>query len=200
MARYTGAVCRLCRKEGEKLFLKGSRCTTDKCGLTRRPQIPGQHGKGRRSRVSDYAKHLREKQKVKRYYGLLETQFRKYFEIASLKKGITGQLFLESLEMRLDSVVYAVGLSMSRAQGRQLIRQGKFLVNGTKVDIPSYLVKVGDIVSSVDKRNSNKDSDAIPKWILWNASKKEAKVKDNPTKDDIGIEINEQLIVEFYSR
>ena len=200
MARYTGPVCRLCRKEGEKLFLKGSRCTTEKCALTRRPQAPGQHGNWRRARVSDYGKHLREKQKVKRYYGLLELQFKKYFEIANKKAGITGQMFLELLEMRLDGVVYASGISTSRAQGRQLIRQGKITVNGKKVTIPSYITKVNDVIGTIDNRGSNKDIDGMPEWVLWNASKKEATVKRKPVKDDIGIEINEQLIVEFYSR
>lgn len=200
MARYTGSVCRLCRKEGEKLYLKGSRCSSEKCAFTKRPQAPGQHGNWRRARVSDFGKHLREKQKVKRYYGLLETQFRKYFEMANKKTGITGQFFLELLEMRLDGVVYASGLSASRAQGRQLIRQGKILVNGNKVTIPSYITKVNDVVSAVDGRTSNKDLDGMPSWILWNPTKKEATVKQTPVKDDIGIEINEQLIVEFYSR
>ena len=200
MARYTGSVCRLCRREGEKLFLKGTRCTSEKCALTKRAQAPGQHGNGRRSRVSDYGKHLREKQKVKRYYGLLENQFKKYFEIASKKEGVTGALFLASLEMRLDGVVYASGLAVSRAQGRQMIRQGKVTVNGKKVDIPSYLTSVGDVIGTIDNRDTNKEKDLMPVWLAWNGSKKEVKVQGEPKKEDIGIEINEQLIVEFYSR
>lgn len=200
MARYTGAVCRLCRREGEKLFLKGARCTSDKCGLTRRMSVPGQHGASRKGRTSDYAKHLREKQKAKRYYGLLEAQFRKYYERAAKMEGITGQVFFKLLELRLDSVVYNAGLATSRNSARQLIRQGKFTVNGKSVNVPSYELSVEDEISSVDKRSSIKDLEVIPAWISWNGTDKVAKVKSEPAKEDLGLEVDAQLIVEFYSK
>lgn len=199
MAKYTGPKCKLCRREGVKLFLKGSRCYSDKCALSRRNYAPGQHGNSR-SRLSDYGKHLREKQKVKRIYGLLESQFRRYFEEASKKKGVTGQVLLQNLESRLDSVVYYSGFATSRARARQLVRQNKVSINGKKVTIPSYAVKKGDIVSCETVLSTPKTADEMPEWLSWNSTKKELSVLRLPEREDISAEINEQLIVEFYSR
>ena len=154
MARYTGPVCRLCRREGMKLYLKGDRCYSDKCAIDRRSYVPGQHGQGRK-KVSGYGLQLREKQKAKRYYGVMESQFRKYFNMAERMKGVTGENLLSILESRLDNLVYRIGLGESRKEARQLVRHGHFLVNGKKVDIPSYLVKVGDVVEVKESsRNS----------------------------------------------
>src|SRR5215471_2036427 len=147
MARYIGPVCRLCRREGMKLFLKGERCYTDKCAIEKRNVAPGQHGRARKAKLVGYGVQLREKQKVKRTYGVLENQFRRYFEAADRAKGITGELLLQSLERRLDNVIYRIGFATSRAQARQLVRHGHFLVNGKKVDIPSFSVKIGDTVA-----------------------------------------------------
>jgi len=208
MARYTGAVCRLCRREGEKLFLKGDRCYTQKCGVGKRAYPPGQHGQGR-SKASDYGLHLREKQKVKRYYGLLETQFRSYFEMAVKKKGPSGENFLAILESRLDNVVYRLGLGSSRAEARQLVRHGHFTVDGKKVNIPSFLVKPGMIISireksrQLDKIKGNLEASSArtaPKWLETDASGQLAKVVAQPTKADIDLPIAEHLIVEFYSK
>ena len=146
MARYTGAVCRLCRREGQKLFLKGDRCYTDKCAIDRRGYAPGQHGNARNKKLSEYGLQLREKQKAKRYYGVQESQFEGYFEMANKRAGMTGENLLAILESRLDNVIYRLGFAMSRAEARQLVRHGHFTVNGAKVNIPSYLVKVGDVV------------------------------------------------------
>ena len=209
MARYTGSVCRLCRRENQKLFLKGDRCYTGKCAIDRRPaQTPGQHGKGRK-KLSEYGLQLREKQKARRYYCVLEGQFRKYFEMAVAKKGITGENLLAILESRLDNVVYRLGLAMSRPEARQLVNHGHFTVNGKRVNIPSYLVKTGDIISLQEKsRSLDKFKDVIeanssrvpPKWLDFDKSKFEAKVMNTPERSDIDFPIEEHLIVELYSK
>ncbi|MCL2368564.1 MAG: 30S ribosomal protein S4 [Oscillospiraceae bacterium] len=208
MARYTGAVCRLCRREGEKLFLKGDRCYTEKCAVGKRPYPPGQHGQGR-SKASDYGIHLREKQKAKRYYGLLESQFRGYYELAAKKTGKTGENLLSILESRLDNVVYRLGLGASRAEARQLVRHGHFTVDGRKVNIPSFLVRPGMILSirdtsrQSDKIKGNLEASASrtpPKWLEFDASNAMAKIVALPGKEDIDFPIAEHLIVEFYSK
>jgi len=208
MARYTGAVCRLCRREGQKLFLKGDRCYTEKCAADRRPYPPGQHGQGR-TKTSDYGLQLREKQKAKRYYGILESQFRGYFTMASKRKGKTGENLLAILETRLDNTVYRLGFAMSRAEARQLVLHGHFLVNGRKVNIPSFLVRPGMIISlkessrSLDKLKSVIEANSSrvpPKWLDYDANSLIAKVTTVPTREDIDIPIEEQLIVELYSK
>lgn len=208
MARYTDAVCRLCRREGQKLFLKGDRCYTDKCSVTRRAYAPGQHGQGR-SKVSEYGSQLREKQKARRYYGVLESQFRGYFELASKRKGQTGENLLSILESRLDNVVYRLGFAMSRAEARQLVRHGHFTVDGHKVNIPSFLVKTGNVIALKD---SSRDLDKIktsietnsfrqpPKWLDFDKNTLVAKVVALPAKEDIDLPIEEHLIVELYSK
>ena len=160
MARYTGAVCRLCRREGQKLFLKGERCYTDKCGIQRRAYAPGQHGQGRK-KLSGYGLQLREKQKARRYYGVLEGQFHHYFELANKKSGVTGENLLAILESRLDNVVYRLGFGTSRPEARQLVRHGHFTVNGKKVNIPSYLVKVGDVIAIKEESKSSEKIKAV---------------------------------------
>ena len=208
MARYTDAVCRLCRREGQKLFLKGDRCYTDKCAADRRPYPPGQHGQGR-TKTSEYGLQLREKQKAKRYYGILESQFRGYFTMASKRKGKTGENLLAILETRLDNTVYRLGFAMSRAEARQLVLHGHFLVNGRKVNIPSFLVRPGMIISlkeksrSLDKLKSVIEANASrvpPKWLEYDANAMIAKVSTVPAREDIDIPIEEQLIVELYSK
>jgi len=208
MARYTDAVCRLCRREGQKLFLKGDRCYTEKCATDRRPYPPGQHGQGR-TKTSEYGLQLREKQKAKRYYGVLESQFRGYFNMASKRKGKTGENLLAILETRLDNTVYRLGFAMSRAEARQLVLHGHFLVNGRKVNIPSFLVKPGMIISLKEKsRGLDKLKSVIeanssrvpPKWLEYDANALIAKVSTVPTREDIDIPIEEQLIVELYSK
>ena len=208
MARYTDAVCRLCRREGQKLFLKGDRCYTDKCALTRRAYAPGMHGQGR-SKASEYGTQLREKQKAKRYYGVLETQFRSYFEMASKRKGKTGENLLALLETRLDNVVYRLGFAMSRAEARQLVTHGHFTVNGRKVDIPSFLVKPGMVVSlkessrSLEKFKSSLEANSFrqpPKWLEFDRDNMTAKVAAMPAREDIDLPVEEQLIVELYSK
>jgi len=208
MARYTDAVCRLCRREGQKLFLKGDRCYTDKCAADRRPYPPGQHGQGR-VKTSEYGIQLREKQKAKRYYGILEKQFRGYFDMAIKRKGKTGENMLAILESRLDNTIYRLGFAMSRAEARQLVLHGHFLVNGRKVNIPSFLVKPGMIISLKEKsRGLDKIKSVIeansfrqpPKWLEYDANSLIAKVSTIPTREDIDIPIEEQLIVEFYSK
>jgi small subunit ribosomal protein S4 len=209
LARQTGPVCRLCRREGTKLFLKGDRCHTEKCAIERRNFPPGQHGKARRPRMLGYGVQLREKQKVRRIYGILEGQFRHYFEKAAVKKGITGELLLQYLERRLDNVVHRMGLATSRSQGRQAVRHGHFQVNGRKVNIPSYLVKPGDIVEvrAGSRENktllANRDSSAhlaIPSWIDLDRDNLRARILSNPQRQDIAQPIQEQLIVELYSK
>ena len=208
MARYTDAVCRLCRREGQKLFLKGDRCYTDKCGADRRPYPPGQHGQGR-AKASEYGLQLREKQKAKRYYGTLERQFRGYFDMAIKRKGKTGENLLAILESRLDNTIYRLGFAMSRAEARQLVLHGHFLVNGRKVNIPSFLVRPGMIISlkeksrSLDKFKAVIEANAFrqpPKWLEYDPNALVAKVIAVPTREDIDIPIEEQLIVELYSK
>jgi small subunit ribosomal protein S4 len=208
MARYTGAVCRLCRREGTKLYLKGERCYSDKCSLNKRQYAPGQHGQGRK-KLSEYGVQLREKQKARRYYGILEGQFRHYFELAEKKQGITGENLLSILETRLDNVAYRLGIGTSRAEARQLVRHGHVLVNGKKVNIPSFLVSVGDVITLKEaSRGSEKikavleatSGRAVPKWLDYNRDTLEAKVIAAPARDDIDLEIAEHLIVELYSK
>ena len=208
MARYTGAVCRLCRREGTKLYLKGERCYTDKCSIKKRQYAPGQHGQGRK-KLSEYGVQLREKQKARRYYGILEGQFRHYFELAEKKQGITGENLLSILETRLDNVAYRLGIGTSRAEARQLVRHGHVLVNGKKVNIPSFLVSVGDVITLKEaSRGSEKikavleatSGRAVPKWLDYNRDTLEAKVIAAPARDDIDLEIAEHLIVELYSK
>lgn len=208
MARYTGAVCRLCRREGAKLYLKGDRCYSDKCSFKSRQYAPGQHGQGRK-KMSEYGLQLREKQKTKRFYGVLESQFRHYFELAEKKAGITGENLLSILETRLDNVVYRLGFGTSRAEARQLVRHGHFTVNGRKVNIPSFLVSVGDVVALKEKSLDSVKVKAIlestsgkkpPKWLDLDPEKNEAKVIAAPARDDIDLDVAEHLIVELYSK
>ena len=208
MARYTEAVCRMCRREGQKLFLKGDRCYTQKCAMECRAYAPGMHGQNR-SKTSEYGTQLREKQKAKRYYGLLENQFRNYFELAERRPGQTGENLLAILESRLDNVVYRLGFAMSRAEARQLVSHGHFTVNGRKVNIPSYLVKPGMVVSlkdsskSLEKIKANVEANAFrqpPKWLEYDANNMIAKVTAVPAREDIDLPIEEHLIVELYSK
>ncbi|MBQ9267122.1 MAG: 30S ribosomal protein S4 [Clostridia bacterium] len=209
MARYIEDSCRVCRREGEKLFLKGSRCYTDKCAITRRAYAPGQHGQ-KRKKQSEYGMQLREKQKAKAFYGVLESQFRKYFEEASRRKGVTGTNLLQILESRLDNVVYRLGLATSRGQARQLVRHGHFTVNGHKVDIPSYLTKVGDEIkvkeasenSEIFKQiiEANENGRPVPAWLEADLGNKSGKVVAVPTREEIDLPVQEQLIVELYSK
>jgi small subunit ribosomal protein S4 len=208
MARYTGAVCKLCRREGEKLFLKGDRCYTGKCAMERRAFAPGQHGQGRK-KTSEYGLQLRAKQRARRYYGVLEGQFHHYFEIAERKPGVTGENLLKLLESRLDNIVYRAGFANSRTEARQLVVHSHFTVNGKKVNIPSYLCKAGDVISIKEKsRDSEKikavlDANAsrpVPEWLDANKDKFEVKVVNLPERDAIDAPIEEHLIVEFYSK
>ncbi len=211
MARYTGAVCKLCRREGEKLFLKGEKCFTN-CPLDKHNYPPGEHGKrgaGRRRKISDFGRQLREKQKARRIYGVLERQFRRYFRQAQKKKGMTGAMLLILLERRLDNVVYRLGLARSRAEGRQIVRHGHIAVNGRKVDIPSYLVRAGDVVTvlpSSRKKTHFKSlaeklgERGVPEWLSLDAESMSGKVLDYPSREQIDVPVNEQLIVEYYSR
>ncbi len=208
MARYTGPVCRLCRREGLKLFLKGERCYTDKCGIQRRAYAPGQHGQGRK-KMSEYGMQLREKQKCRRYYGVLESQFEKYFEMANKKVGVTGENLLTILESRLDNVVYRLGFGTSRPEARQLVTHGHFTINGKKVDIPSYLVKPGEVITVKEaSRGSEKikavleatASKAIPKWLDLDRNTLSAKVVALADREDIDLPLEEHLIVELYSK
>ena len=208
MARYTEAVCRLCRREGQKLFLKGDRCYTDKCAMVGRAYPPGMHGQGR-SKTSEYGLQLREKQKAKRYYGVLENQFRHYFELAERRPGQTGVNLLSLLESRLDNVIYRLGFAMSRAEARQLVVHGHFTVNGRKVNIPSFLVKPGMVIGvketsrGMEKLKANCEANAsrpAPKWLEYDAGNMIAKVVAHPAKDDIDLPIAEHLIVELYSK
>ena len=206
MARYTGATCRLCRREGMKLFLKGDRCYTDKCAFVRRAVAPGQHGASKK-KLSDYGVQLREKQKARRIYGVLESQFRSYYEKADNMSGITGENLLMLLETRLDNVVYRLGYGASRSESRQLVNHGHFLVNGKKVDIASYKVSVNDVISVSEKsRGSEKfksfieNPKTLPKWLEINHEDYSGKVVAAPTREDIDIPVNETLIVELYSK
>ena len=208
MARYTDASCRLCRREGAKLFLKGSRCYSDKCSIGRRAYAPGQHGQARKKQ-SEYGLQLREKQKAKRFYGLLEGQFYKYYEMASKMKGITGENLLFLLESRLDNVVYRFGLGGSRAEARQLVTHGHFLVNGRRVNIPSYLTKPGDVISLCDKSKSSSKFEQVldvtsgrvlPQWLEFDPDNYTGKVVGTPTREDVDVPVKEHLIVELYSK
>ena len=208
MARYTDAVCRLCRREGQKLFLKGARCYSDKCSVGKRQYAPGQHGQGRK-KLSEYGIQLREKQKAKRYYGVLESQFEKYFDMASNKKGITGETLLQILESRLDNVVYRLGFALSRPEARQLVRHGHFTVDGHKVNIPSYLVKPGAVITIKENSRSlpkmkaileQTDGKVIPKWLDLDRNTLQAKVVNLCDREDIDLDVQEHLIVELYSK
>jgi len=208
MARYTGSVCRQCRREGTKLFLKGDRCYSDKCAVTKRHTPPGMHGQGRRKQ-SEYGVQLREKQKVRRAYGVLESQFRKYYDAAANMRGVTGENMLSLIERRLDNVAYRLNFGESRPMARQMVTHGHIRVNGKKVDIASYQVKVGDVISI---REKSRDLDffkalreqgasrTIPKWLEFDAETLTGKVVALPQRDDIDLTIEEHLIVEFYSR
>ena len=209
MARYTDSVCRLCRRENMKLFLKGDRCYSDKCAFDRRGYPPGQHGQRRGRKVSDYGTQLREKQKVKRMYGLSEKQFRLFFHRADRKKGITGTNLLVSLECRLDNVIFRLGFVNSRAQGRQLVKHNHFLVNGKKVNIPSYLIKRGDVIEVRENSRTIKaiteSLDAvvrrgIPQWLDLEKDSLKGTIKGYPVREDLTMPIQEQLIVELYSK
>ncbi|MEQ1910826.1 MAG: 30S ribosomal protein S4 [Vicinamibacterales bacterium] len=209
MARYIGPVCRLCRREGMKLFLKGERCYTEKCAIEKRNFAPGQHGKTRKAKLAGYGIQLREKQKVKRIYGVLEDQFRRYFETAERTRGITGATLLQLLERRLDNVIYRLGLSTSRSQARQLVRHGHFLINGKKVDIPSYSLKQGDVVTVLGRSQKNTTIEhaiqevkgrGIPEWLSFDAASISGRVVSMPTREQINLPVQEQLIVELYSK
>jgi small subunit ribosomal protein S4 len=206
MARYTGATCRLCRREGMKLNLKGDRCFTDKCAFARRGYAPGQHGQSKK-KMSNYGLQLREKQKAKRIYGVLESQFRRYYEKADKLRGITGENLLRLLEVRLDNVVYRLGYGNSRQEARQLVTHGHFLVNGKKVDIPSYSLTANEVVSACEKSRATEkfkvfleNPKTLPNWLEANLEKFEGKVLALPTREDIDVPVNETLIVELYSK
>lgn len=208
MARYTDAVCRLCRRENQKLFLKGTRCYTEKCSFNKRSYAPGQHGQARK-KVSEYGLQLREKQKTRRYYGILESQFRGYYEMAVKKAGVTGENLLAILESRLDNVVYRLGWATSRPEARQLVRHGHFEVNGKKVNIPSFLVSVNDTIAIRDKSRSSEkikaildttDSRVVPAWLSVDKNALSATVAKMPAREDIDLPIEEHLIVELYSK
>ena len=208
MARYTDEQCRICRREGQKLFLKGDRCYSDKCSISRRNYAPGQHGQ-KRAKLSEYGTQLREKQKTKSYYGVGEKQFRGYFEMASNKKGITGENLLQILESRLDNVVYRLGFGASRAQARQLVNHGQFAVNGQRVDIPSYLVKAGDVITVRENKKENgaikanieaNSARPVPAWLELNNETLSGKVVRLASREDVDIPVEEHLIVELYSK
>ena len=208
MARYRGSVCRLCRREGIKLYLKGSRCETEKCAIEKRAYPPGQHGQ-ERSKFSEYGVQLREKQKVKRIYGVLEKPFRNYFFAADKKKGVTGENLLQNLELRLDNVIYRMGLAPSRNAARQLVRHKHFTVNGKKMDVPSYILRQGDIITPNPSKSKKKPvNDAIaniknktlPEWLAFDTDSKQGIIQGMPTREDVKLPIEEQLIVELYSR
>jgi len=206
MARYADAKCRLCRREGMKLFLKGARCFTDKCAIERRNYPPGQHGLNR-GKLTPFGVQLREKQKAKRIYGVLESQFRRYFHAAEREKGVTGENLLRLLELRLDNVVYRLGFAASRRESRQMVAHGHFAVNGRKVSVPSFLVKVGDTVALRGTRyearvddNMNAGRGAVPQWLELDAAGRRGVVRSLPLREDIQIPVSEQLIVELYSK
>ena len=208
MSRYKDEQCRICRREGQKLFLKGSRCYSDKCSITRRNYAPGQNGQ-KKSKISEYGTQLREKQKTKAFYGVWEKQFRRYFDMASTSKGKTGEVLLQILESRLDNVVYRLGFASSRAQARMLVTHGAFEVNGHKVDIPSYLVKAGDVIAVREIRKDNgaikiaveeNGSRPVPAWLEKDQEKLSGKVVTLATREDIDLPVEEHLIVELYSK
>ncbi len=209
MARYTGASCRLCRRENKKLFLKGDRCYSDKCAVVRRATVPGQHGKARARKTSEYGLQLRAKQSTRRYYGVLESQFATYYDIASRKPGMAGENLLRILESRIDNIVYRAGFASSRKEARQLVRHNHFTLNGEKVNIPSILLKAGDVVAVA---NSSKNSDKIkavveansarptPKWMDVSKDQLTANIIELPNREDIDFDVEEHLIVEYYSK
>lgn len=207
MARYTGAVCRRCRRAGEKLFLKGEKCYKEKCPVARRAYAPGQHGQ-QRKKLSEYGLQLCEKQKAKRFYGILEGQFRKYFEMAFKKPGVTGENLLKILETRLDNVVYRMGLADSRAQARQFVRHSHITVNGKKVNIPSYLIKVGDVIALKEKSRGistikeilEANNAKAPRWLEVDVANFCCKVIALPEREDVDLQVLEHLIVELYSK
>ena len=208
MARYTGAVCRLCRREGLKLFLKGERCYTDKCAIERRNYPPGQHGQAR-PKFSEYSIQLREKQKLRRIYGILEGQFRRYFQMADRAKGVTGETLLQLLERRMDNMVYRMGFATSRSEARQLVMHGHFSVNGRKVNVPSFLVKVGDVVAVTERsRKVVRIQEAldlaqrrgVPDWLEVSSEAFTGRVKSIPVRADLTMPINEKLVVVLYSK
>lgn len=208
MARYTAPLCRLCRREGMKLFIKGTRCYTEKCAFERRKYPPGQHGQNR-AKLSDYGLQLREKQKVKRIYGIMEKQFKNYFEKATKMKGVTGENLLKLLERRLDNVVYRMGFAINRRQARQLVRHGFFLVNGKKVDVPSYLLRPGDVVEVKDTAKNHElikenlalaEQRGFPVWTEVNIEEMKGKFVRVPEREEMQLPVHEQLIVEFYSK
>ena len=210
MARYTGAVCKLCRREGTKLFLKGDRCYSNKCSMERRASLPGKNAKTTRiKKLSTYGIRLREKQKLRKYYGLLEKQFKNYFQKAERKKGVTGENLLELLERRLDNVVFRLGITKSKAQARQLILHSHILVNGKKVNIPSYQVNVNDIIEIKEKSKNieelkeikeGKIEISIPSWLEFDAEKLKGKILRFPSKEELNLPVEEKLVVEYYSR
>jgi small subunit ribosomal protein S4 len=209
MARYVGPACRLCRREGMKLFLKGERCYGEKCAIERRNVPPGQHGRGRRARMAGYGLQLREKQRVKRIYGVLESQFRRYFKEADRRRGVTGEMLLQLLEGRLDNVVYRLGLATSRPQARQLVRHGHFTVNGRRADVPSFGLKAGDQVAVKPSSTKNPailyameevKGRGIPEWCEFDSNKVAGQLTALPTRDQLNLPIQEQLIVELYSK
>lgn len=207
MARYTGPVCRLCRREGQKLFLKGDRCYTDKCAIAKRNFAPGQHGQSRK-KVTEYGMQLREKQKVRRFYGISESQMAKYFNMADKMRGITGENLLKILELRLDNVVYRMGLASSRAEARQLVTHGHFLLNGAKADIPSLLTTVGDVIQVKDRSRSSERFKSLVEnhngntvaWLNIDLDALKGTIVAEPTREDIDIPVEEHLIVELYSK
>ena len=209
MAVYHDAKCRLCRREGMKLFLKGTRCMSDKCAMERRSYAPGEHGKSRRAKETNYGQQLREKQKARRIYGVLERQFRNYFYKAAASKGVTGETLLQFLETRLDNVVFRLGFAPNRASARQLVSHGHLSVNGKPVDIPSYLVKAGDEVSLREKSRKlvvvqnaleGRKGQSVPEWLDLSVEKMSGRVLNIPTRASIPVPVNEQLIVELYSK
>ncbi|MDM7915455.1 MAG: 30S ribosomal protein S4 [Candidatus Eisenbacteria bacterium] len=209
MARYTGPVCRLCRREGIRLYLKGDRCYTEKCAIERRGYVPGEHGRDRRTKETPYGQQLREKQKARRIYGIMERQFRNYFEKAERKKGVTGEILLQLLETRLDNIVYRLGIAPSRAMARQLVRHGHIEVNSRAVDIPSFALRMGDIIRVREKsKNLDAIKEAIEKrrrtemqpWLDFDEKKLEGRLNQVPTRENIPVPIQEQLIVELYSK
>ncbi len=209
MARYAGPVCRLCRREGMKLFLKGERCYGEKCAIDRRNVPPGQHGKGRRARLLGYGLQLREKQKVRRMYGVLERQFRRYFEKADRQKGVTGEKLLQLLERRLDNVVYRLGFAASRPQARQLVRHGHFTVNGRRTNVPSFSVNAGDVIAVRPSSAKNPaiayameevKGRGIPEWLELDGENLSGSLTAAPTREQLNLPVQEQLIVELYSK
>ena len=208
MARYTGSVCRMCRREGTKLFLKGEKCFSAKCAVSKRPTPPGQHGQARQRKMSEYGAQLREKQKARRAYGLLEGQFYRTYERASNMKGVTGENLLSLLERRLDNVVYRAGFAASRPQARQLVLHGHFMVNGKKVDVPSYEIDLNDVITVKEKSKEVElfkdaregSSRIVPKWLTVNADQLTVTVSALPAREDIDFALQENMIVEYYSR